>query len=81
MVGKKEYSALQTEETKEVMKREDIEKAVKFLLGSEEEAAEMRNRARELGNAARKAVENSGSSQPNFMGLINEVKSLKSKRN
>ena len=81
MVGKKEYSALRTEETKEVMKREDIEKAVKFLLGSEEEAAEMRNRARELGNAARKAVENSGSSQPNFMGLINEVKSLKSKRN
>ncbi|KAM3761933.1 hypothetical protein ACB098_01G305900 [Castanea mollissima] len=80
-VGKKEYSALRTEETKEVVKREDIEKAVKFLMGSGEEAAEMRNQARELGNVARKAVENKGSSQSNFTGFINELKSLKSKRN
>ena len=79
-VGKKEWTTLSRKKTKEVVKREDIEKAVKFLMGSGEEAAEMRNRARELGNAARKAVESSGSSQSNFMALINDLKSLKSKR-
>ena len=79
-VGKKEWS-IWAEETKEIVKRDDIEKAVKFLMGSGEEAAEMRNRAKELGNAARKAVESSGSSQSNFMGLINGLKSLKCARN
>ena len=79
-MGKKEWS-IWAEETKEIVKRDDIEKAVKFLMGSGEEAAEMRNRAKELGNAARKAVESSGSSQSNFMGLINGLKSLKCARN
>ncbi|KAK7818153.1 soyasapogenol b glucuronide galactosyltransferase [Quercus suber] len=79
-VGKKEWS-MWAEETKEVVKRDDIEKAVKFLMGSGEEAAEMKNRAKELGNAARKAVESSGSSQSNFMGLINGLQSLKCARN
>ena len=79
-VGKKEWSRW-ANEAKEVVKREDIEKAVKFLMGSAEEATEMKKRARELGNAARRAVQTGGSSQSNFMDLINELKSLKCARN
>jgi soyasapogenol B glucuronide galactosyltransferase len=78
-VGVKEWRKMD-EEAKETVKREEIEKAVTFLMGSGVEAAEMKNRARELGNAARSAVQSGGSSQSNLMGLIKELKSLKCER-
>lgn len=65
------------EEAREVVKREEIVKAVIFLMGSGVQAAEMKNRARELRNAARRAILSSGSSQSNLMSIIKELKSLK----
>ncbi|PON67175.1 UDP-glucuronosyl/UDP-glucosyltransferase [Trema orientale] len=60
-----------------VVKREEIEKAVRFLMGGEEEALEMRKRVKKLSEAAKMAVESGGSSQSNLTALINELKSLK----
>ncbi|XP_075655448.1 soyasapogenol B glucuronide galactosyltransferase-like [Castanea sativa] len=65
------------EEAREVVKREEIKKTVIFLMGSGVQAAEMKNRARELRNAARRAIQSSGSSQSNLMSMIKELKSLK----
>ena len=63
---------------KEVVKREQVEKAVEFVLGGDgEEAAEERKRVRNLAEDAKKAVESGGSSQSNLVALINELKSLK----
>lgn len=64
------------EDAREVVKREEIEKAVIFLMGSGVHAAEMKNRAR-VGNAARRAIQSSGSSQYNLMSMIQEQTSLK----
>ena len=61
----------------EVVKREQIEKAVALLMDSGQEAVEMRKRAGMLASAARKAVESGGSSYPNLLALINELKSVK----
>ncbi|PON42976.1 UDP-glucuronosyl/UDP-glucosyltransferase [Parasponia andersonii] len=61
-----------------VVKREEIEKAVRFLMGGEEEEAlEMRKRVKKISEAAKMAVESGGSSQCNLTALINELRSLK----
>ncbi|XP_004492517.1 soyasapogenol B glucuronide galactosyltransferase [Cicer arietinum] len=63
-----------------VVKREEIAKAVALLMGSEEESIEMRRRARKIGDAAKKSIEEGGSSYNNLMQLIDELKSLKISR-
>ncbi|XP_048334831.2 soyasapogenol B glucuronide galactosyltransferase [Ziziphus jujuba] len=75
-LGLKEWRQWGYEGT-EVVKRQEVEKAVRLLMGDGEEAAEMRKRVSELKDAANKAVEIGGSSQTNLMDLINELKALK----
>ncbi|CAL5192398.1 unnamed protein product [Lathyrus oleraceus] len=64
----------------EMVRREDIAKAVAVLMGSEEESVETRKRARKLGDAANRSIEEGGSSYNNLMQLIDELKSLKISR-
>ncbi|KAJ1387583.1 UDP-glucuronosyl/UDP-glucosyltransferase [Sesbania bispinosa] len=64
----------------EVLRREEIAKAVVVLMGRDEESKEMRRRARKLGNAAKKTIEEGASSYNNLMQLIDELKSLKTSR-
>ncbi|XP_058739780.1 soyasapogenol B glucuronide galactosyltransferase-like [Vicia villosa] len=64
----------------EKVKQEEIAKAVTVLMGGEEESIEMRRRARKLGDAAKKSIEEGGSSYNNLMQLIDELKSLKISR-
>lgn len=56
--------------------RDKVEVAVKRLMGTGEEAAEMRRRAGELGEKAKKAVEEGGSSFIDAEALLQELKSL-----
>jgi abscisate beta-glucosyltransferase len=55
--------------------RDKVEAAVKKLMGSGKEAAEMRRRAEKLGVKAKIAVEEGGSSCKNADALIQELKS------
>ncbi|RDX88089.1 Soyasapogenol B glucuronide galactosyltransferase, partial [Mucuna pruriens] len=59
-----------------VVRREEIAKAVVQLMGKEE-SSEMRRRTRELSDAAKKSIEEGGSSNLNLMQLLDELKSLK----
>jgi hypothetical protein len=63
-----------------VVTREEIVKAVVLLMGSEEESIVIRSRAKKLGDAAKKTIEEGGSSYKNLMQLIDELKSCKISR-
>jgi hypothetical protein len=63
-----------------LVRREEITKAVVLLMGSEEESIEIRSRAKKLGDAAKKSIEEGGSSRNNLMQLIDELKSYKISR-
>lgn len=76
-VGVKKWSFDWWHIEKEVVKRDKVEKVVRFLMSHEEEALEMRKRVKKLSEAAKVAVESGGSSQSNLTALINELKSLK----
>ncbi|KAK7339986.1 hypothetical protein VNO77_20677 [Canavalia gladiata] len=78
-VGSKE-NKIWTSTVDTVVRREEIAKAVVLLMGSEEESKEMRRKARELGDAAMKTIEEGGSSYNNLMQLLDELKSLKISR-
>ncbi|KAK7395037.1 hypothetical protein VNO78_15579 [Psophocarpus tetragonolobus] len=56
--------------------RKEITNAVVKLMGKEE-STEMRRRARELGDASKKTIEEGGSSYNNLMQLLDELRSLK----
>jgi len=60
-----------------VVKREEIAKAVETLMGSGKESKEMRMRAKKLGDAAKRTIEEGGHSYNNLIQLIDELKSLK----
>ena len=60
-----------------VVKREEIAKAVEILMGSGQESKEMRMRAKKLGDAAKRTIEEGGHSYNNLIQLIDELKSLK----
>lgn len=62
---------------KKVVKRESIENAIKKLMDDGEEAAERRRRAREMGNAAKIATQEGGSSHNNLTLLIEELKKMR----
>ncbi|KAF8410104.1 hypothetical protein HHK36_002626 [Tetracentron sinense] len=72
-VGAREWSS-STKERKETVKREGIEKAVRLLMGGGEEAEQMRSRASGLGEIAKRAVEENGSSYANLTALIEELR-------
>ncbi|XP_045796201.1 soyasapogenol B glucuronide galactosyltransferase-like [Trifolium pratense] len=60
-----------------VVQRDDIVKAVEILMGNGEEGKAMRMRARKLGDAANRTIEEGGQSYNNLIQLIDELKSLK----
>ncbi|OVA19029.1 UDP-glucuronosyl/UDP-glucosyltransferase [Macleaya cordata] len=59
------------------VKKEKIREVVTQLMGDGEEAEEMRNRAKELSEMAKRAVEEGGSSYANLTALIEELKIYK----
>ncbi|AES79659.1 putative soyasapogenol B glucuronide galactosyltransferase [Medicago truncatula] len=63
-----------------VIRREEIAKAVEILMGSEEESIAMRRRVKKLGYAAKKSIDENGTSYNNLMQLIDDLKSLKTSR-
>nr|QHQ74404.1 uridine diphosphate glycosyltransferase-2 [Stylosanthes guianensis] len=75
-VGVKEWRKWQ-EFGEEVVKKDKIVNAIGLLMGDGEESVEMRRRARELSDAAKRAIEVGGSSHNNVLDLIQELKSLK----
>jgi hypothetical protein len=56
---------------------EEIAKAVEILMGRGQKSKEMRMRAKKLGDAAKRTIEEGGDSCNNLIQLINELKSLK----
>lgn len=69
-VGAREWSFDVWQLGKEVVKREQVEKAVEFVMGGDgEEAAEERNRVRNLAEDAKKAVESRGIVSVQFGGF------------
>ncbi|KAL6221190.1 hypothetical protein ACLB2K_008942 [Fragaria x ananassa] len=75
-VGSKEWTSWNMER-KEVIGREKVEAAVRKVVGGGDEAVEMRKRARDLAEKAKKAVEEGGSSYAEVDALISELRSLK----
>ncbi|RHN46599.1 putative soyasapogenol B glucuronide galactosyltransferase [Medicago truncatula] len=61
----------------EMVRREEIVKAVEILMGISQESKEMRMRAKKLGDAAKRTIEEGGHSYNNLIQLIDELKSLK----
>ncbi|XP_028768269.1 UDP-glucose flavonoid 3-O-glucosyltransferase 7-like [Neltuma alba] len=72
-VGVEEWGVWVLDERKKTVKRDRIEKAVRRLMDEGEEGEEMRRRARELGEKAREAVKEGGSSHENLKTLIREL--------
>lgn len=66
-----------SDEMKEIVSRENVEKGVGFLMGATEEAAAIRERAKQLGAAANRAVQSGGSSENNLISLMKELRSIK----
>ncbi|XP_075672474.1 abscisate beta-glucosyltransferase-like [Castanea sativa] len=77
-VGSIEWMPIKSEK-KALVVREKVEVAVKRLMGGGDEVVEMRKRARELAEKAKKAVQVGGSSYMDADALIEELKSLKEK--
>ncbi|XP_010680529.3 soyasapogenol B glucuronide galactosyltransferase [Beta vulgaris subsp. vulgaris] len=59
---------------KEIISREKVELAVRLLMDDGEGAAEMKRRAKELSEAARKSVQSGGSSQTNLIAFLDELR-------
>jgi hypothetical protein len=64
----------------DVVRREEIAKAVEVLMGRGDESGEIRRRARKLCDEAKKSIEEGGSSYNNLIHFIDEIKSLKISR-
>ncbi|XP_027340917.1 soyasapogenol B glucuronide galactosyltransferase-like [Abrus precatorius] len=75
-VGAKEWRNLHGT-AKEVLKREDIGKAIAKVMDGGEECLEMRKRVKVLSDAAKKAIQVGGSSYNNMKNLIEDLKSIK----
>ncbi|CAJ2634464.1 unnamed protein product [Trifolium pratense] len=76
-VGATEWCLDGVEEKEKVVSRDSIEKAVTRLMNGGDEAEEIRRRAQEFGDKARRAVEEGGSSHNNLLALIDDLKSLR----
>lgn len=79
IIGSKKWWDL-GEERGEVIKREDIGNAVRFLMGGSGEAMEIRKRAKEMGEAAKRAVSSGGLSEMNLVSLFKELQAMKLNR-
>jgi len=79
-VGSKVNKFWSSVDDDDLVRREEIAKAVAVLMGIGEESGEMRRRARKLCDAAKNSIEESGPSYNNLMQLIDELKSLKISR-
>ncbi|RWR87360.1 flavonoid 7-O-glucosyltransferase [Cinnamomum micranthum f. kanehirae] len=73
-VGSQVWSTSVEDESRPVIKREEIVRAVAQLMDGGDEADERRRRARELGETAKKAVEKGGSSYMDLDRLMEELK-------
>lgn len=56
-----------------LVKKDGVEKAIAMLMDGEEEGEKRREKARELGEVAKKALEKGGSSQLNMSFLIEDI--------
>lgn len=74
-VGSKQWASFVDVKKEASVKREAIEKAVTLVMVGDA-AEEMRSRARTLGEMAKRAVEESGSSFSDLTALIEELRSL-----
>ncbi|KAK2411927.1 UDP-glucose flavonoid 3-O-glucosyltransferase [Trifolium repens] len=79
-VGATEWCHDGVGEKKKIVSRDSIEKAVTRLMDGGDEAEEIRQRAREFGDKARRAVEEGGSSHNNLLALIDHFKSLRDQK-
>ncbi|CAL0302596.1 unnamed protein product [Lupinus luteus] len=75
-IGVKENKFFMSMSEEATITRDEIANAVKILM----ESGEMRSRAKRLGDAAKKAIEEGGSSYNNLIKLIDELKLLKKTR-
>ncbi|KAK7343359.1 hypothetical protein VNO77_12029 [Canavalia gladiata] len=75
-VGSKKWSNW-NEFGDEIVKREDIAKAIGLLMGDGQENLERRRKVKALSDAAKKAIQPGGSSYNSLKGLIQELKSFK----
>jgi hypothetical protein len=73
-VGATEWYLNGIGEKEKVVSRDSIEKALTRLMDGGDEAEEIRRRARELGDRARSAVQEGGSSNKNLLALIDILK-------
>ncbi|KAJ1380268.1 UDP-glucose flavonoid 3-O-glucosyltransferase 7-like [Sesbania bispinosa] len=76
-VGAEEWGSSGYGERNKLVRREQIEKAVRKLMDGGDEAEEIRRRARQLAIKAREAVGEGGSSQNNLTALIHYLKHLR----
>jgi len=76
-IGAKENKLWINISVEEIVRREEIVKAVKILMGNGQESKEMRMRAKKLGDAAKRTIEDGGDSYNNLIQLIAELKTLK----
>ncbi|KAJ7961082.1 Glycosyltransferase [Quillaja saponaria] len=65
---------------KSLVSRDKIENAVRRIMDGGDEALEIRRRARELGEKARKAASIGGSSDNNLTAAIEDLKRLREDR-
>ena len=79
-VGSRKWWNLGEHRSQEMVTREDIGKAVALLMGTSGEAEEMRKRARNMGEAAKRAVSCGGSSHMNLVSLVNDLQTMKLSR-
>lgn len=73
-VGAEEWIVTAFRETEKLVGRDRIERAVRRVMDGGDEAVQIRRRARELGEMARQAVQEGGSSHTNLTALINDLK-------
>lgn len=79
-VGSRRWWDMNNPAALEIVKREQITKAITLVLGGGDEVEGMRERARELGRAAKTAVSPNGSSYNSLVALMDELKSVKLKK-
>ncbi|RWW22506.1 hypothetical protein GW17_00013301 [Ensete ventricosum] len=65
------------EQTRELVSAEEVEAAVRKATGGGEDAEAVRRRAKEYGEAARKAVEEGGSTHEDVTNLIKELEAVR----
>ncbi|MCL7021502.1 hypothetical protein MKW94_000485 [Papaver nudicaule] len=78
-LGAKEYNMWVDAKNVSLLKKEQIATVVTQLMGDGEEAKEMRQRAKEIGEMAKRSVEEGGSSYADLTALIEEMKAYSKK--